>query len=157
MEVVRATPGHREFVRALSVEVFARFGDYGASLSETMALPWVRTLVAEAERKPVGFAMYSLEEIGAGEIDLVAIAVAPAWQSRGIGRRLLAHVERASGRLALEADVSIRLAVAEDNTPARTLFEKAGYVLVAGAEGVYPRGQRSLTLRKRIGRSAFPD
>ena len=101
--------------------------------------------------------MYSLEEIGAGEIDLVAIAVAPAWQSRGIGRRLLAHVERASGRLALEADVSIRLAVAEDNTPARTLFEKAGYVLVAGAEGVYPRGQRSLTLRKRIGRSAFPD
>ena len=152
LKFVSAEPRHREFIRLLSAEVFARFGGYDKSLPTMMGWPWIRTVVAEARSRPVGFVMISLEDAGAGEIDLTAIAVEPAGQSRGVGRALLRHVEQlARSAVAAGRPVSVRLTVAEDNRQARGLFEAAGYRLVRGAEGWYPGGQRSLLLRKNLG------
>jgi len=138
-------------VRQLSAEVFGRFGDYAEMLPRAMGLERISTVVAEVDGRPVGFAMASLEDLPWGEIDLTAIAVAPPWQSRGIGRMLLGWVEQTARQLVPgPRPVSVRLTVAEDNEPARRLFDRSGYGTVPGAEGRYPGGQRSLTLRKQL-------
>ena len=152
LKLVSAEARHREFVRLLSTEVFARFGSYDKTLPPMMEWPWIRTVVAQARGRPVGFAMISLEDAGAGEIDLTAIAVEPAAQSRGVGRFLLRHVEQlARSAVAAGRPASVRLTVAEDNRRARGLFEAVGYRLVRGEEDRYPGGQRSLVLRKNLG------
>ncbi len=151
LKLVSAQPRHREFVRLLSTEAFARFGSYDKTLPTMMEWPWIRTVVAQARGRPVGFAMISLEDAGAGEIDLTAIAVEPAWQSRGVARTLLRHMEQvARSAVAAGRPASVRLTVAEDNPRARGLFEAVGYRLVPGEEDRYSGGQRSLTLRKNL-------
>jgi ribosomal protein S18 acetylase RimI-like enzyme len=158
-ESIRVGPArarHRDFVRLLSAEVFARFGDYATMLPRLMQLPWVRTAVAESGGQPVAFAMYSLEELPHGEVYLTAIAVRPAWQSRGVGRALLAHVEQDARRLVpAGAEAAVCLTVAEDNSRARQVFEAAGFHQIPGGAGTYPAGQRSLALRKMIPRPAL--
>ncbi len=151
LKLVSAQPRHRAFVRLLSAEVFARFGSYDKTLPTMMGWPWIRTVVAQARGRPIGFAMISLEDAGVGEIDLTAIAVEPAWQSRGVGRTLLRHVEQvARSTVAAGRPASVRLTVAEDNRRARGLFEAVGYRLVPGEEDRYSGGQRSLMLRKNL-------
>ncbi len=151
LKLVSAEPRHRAFVRLLSAEVFARFGSYDNTLPTMMGWPWIRTVVAQARGRPIGFAMISLEDAGVGEIDLTAIAVEPAWQSRGVGRTLLRHVEQvARSAVAAGRPASVRLTVAEDNRRARGLFEAVGYRLVPGEEDRYSGGQRSLLLRKNL-------
>ena len=151
VKLVVGTADHREFVRQLSAEVFSRFGNYEAMLPGLLASSMVRTVVAEVDGEAVGFAMYSLEDIDDGEVDLSAIAVRPGWQSRGLGRRLLAYVEAATRSLVRNRSAVVRLTVAEDNRPARKLFEQSGYVPIVEQRGSYPRGQRSIALYKRIG------
>jgi ribosomal protein S18 acetylase RimI-like enzyme len=58
------------------------------------------------------------------EIYVDGIAVAPAWRSRGIGRRLLAEIgviARAQGK------DYVRLDVVDTNPRARALYERVGY------------------------------
>jgi ribosomal protein S18 acetylase RimI-like enzyme len=151
IRIVTALAGHRVFVRRLSVEVFSRFGDYGTILPQMMRLPWMATVIAEIESRPAAFAIYSLEELLRGEIDLAAIAVRPGRESRGIGRALLAHVEGEVSRRAPEGlEAAVTLTVAENNPRARRIFTRAGFRPVPGTGGLYPGGQQSLTLRKVV-------
>jgi ribosomal protein S18 acetylase RimI-like enzyme len=156
VRLVRGTSRHREFIRRLSAEVFSRFGDYEEILPGMLASSQVRTVVAEADGEAVGFAMYSIENVNDGEIDLSAIAVKPGWQSRGLGRRLLACVEAEARSLIRDRSPIVHLTVAEDNRLARKLFERSGYVAIAGERGSYPQGQRSFALYKRIGEPVEP-
>ena len=149
IELVAATPRHAEFVRDLSAVAFGRFGRYDATLPPQLGLPWIRTFVALADGEPVGFAMCSLEA-AAGEVDLIAVAVAEPWQSRGIGRRLLQLAEEEARQLATDGPAVLRLTVAEDNPRARAFFERFGFVAVAGESGRYPLGQLSIEMRKQV-------
>ena len=133
----------REFVRELSRIVFSRFGPYDELLSRWMRQRGVQTVVAEASER-VGFAMHVVH---AAEGELLAIAAAPSWQRRGVGRALLAHVEAS---VAAASGLALRLTVAQDNAPALSLFERAGFVLVPDTGGTYPAGQPSLTMRKLL-------
>jgi ribosomal protein S18 acetylase RimI-like enzyme len=149
LRLVPADHGHRAFVERLSAVVFDRYGDYGTMLPRMMRLPGMHTVVAEADGEPVGFAMMSPVSRAPGELDLAAIAVEPAWQSRGVGRLLLEHSEREALRSApAGVTPAVRLNVAGSNTRARRVFEAAGFREVAGEPGRYPAGQRSLCLRK---------
>ena len=139
-----------DFVRRLSAAVFARFGDYEGVLPALMDDPRMRTVVAWSGSTRVGFAMYLPVDDIPGEIDLVAIAVEPAWQARGVGRALLAFVEDEALTLAPGGASSVRLTVAEDNAVARRLFEGTGYRPIRGERGRYDGGQRSMGLRKRL-------
>lgn len=150
-ELVPGTRAHREFVRVLSAEVFARFGDYDVTLPGLIGLPWIRTVIALVDDKPVGFAMVSLERLGDAEIDLVAIAVTPLLQRRGVGRRLLEHVEERARAAASDRPCRLTLTVAEDNLPARLLFERAGFSIVADEPGRYQGGQSSIRMHKTLG------
>jgi ribosomal protein S18 acetylase RimI-like enzyme len=154
-EELRIRPGRRadrEFVALLSAEVFSRFGDYDRILPEWMDSPAVRTLVAEASGAPAGFVMVGLEESDPGVADLLAIAVAPAWQHRGVGRRLLAAAEELARSSAPDPSRAlVVLTVAVDNARARSLFEAAGYAVLPGESGRYPGGQRALRMRRALG------
>ena len=151
--IAPATARDVAFVRRLSAEVFGRFGRYDSLLPSIMPLPRMRTAIATTGGEPSGFAMYSLEDTANGEVDLVAIAVEPARQSRGVGRALLRFVESEALALSGEGPASVRLTVAEDNDAARALFERSGYLPIPGEHGVYDGGQRSMGLRKRLRRA----
>jgi hypothetical protein len=89
-----AAKGDTETIRALSVEAFSQFGDYGAFLPRYLADPWVRTLVRVEGGVLVGFVMVGLtasrRQGGVLVADILAIAVKGGQQQRGkIGR---AHV-----------------------------------------------------------------
>jgi ribosomal protein S18 acetylase RimI-like enzyme len=109
----------------------------------------VYTLIAETDRQSIGFAMYTFEARAAA--DLLAIAVLPEWQKQGAGKLLLNGVEAAVRDCSGEAgEASVRLSVAQDNIPARRLFEGCGYRYLAEEQGVYPGGQPSIAMRKRL-------
>lgn len=154
VELLEGAREHAVFVRDLSAEAFARFGDYDATLPPLLALPWIRTYVAVSEHLPVGFAICSLENVVIGEVELLAIAVRAEWQSQGVARRLLARVEELARERIESPLAAVRLTVAEDNDRARRVFERFGFTRVAGEPGHYPGGQRSLEMIKRLERSA---
>lgn len=150
IRITEAGPGHRGFIKRLSAEVFARFGDYETLLPGLLGLPWIRTSIAEVAGEAAGFAMISLEDQALGEVDLVAIAVDPRRQSHGVGRRLLGHVEDETRRLVRDRVAVVRLTVALDNPRALDLFLRSGYVVAGDDPGLYPRGQRSQQMRKAL-------
>ena len=149
--LVPAEEKDREFVRRLSAAVFTRFGDYDRTLPLWMGLPEIGTVIARIDDEAVGFTMYGTKTLTPGVLDLLAIAVTPSWQSRGIGRRLLRHCEDvARGRRTPEGFAEMEVTVAEDNEPARRLFESFGYLVDPSGSGSYPAGQPALTLRRRL-------
>ncbi len=97
--------------------------------AEELTRAWARVDVARDGGRVVGFADYWLVT---DEIHLLAIATHPDWRRRGIGRALLDHV-LARGRAG--AFVLVTLEVRASNTPALTMYERAGFVRV----GLRPR------------------
>src|SRR3954453_17866333 len=85
------------FVRSVAVDVFSHFGDYGRILPGWLLHDGVLTHVAEEEHegstRPIGYTMLGFYPIPREEFvaDLLAIAVAPYAQGRGVGRKLLEH------------------------------------------------------------------
>jgi ribosomal-protein-alanine N-acetyltransferase len=76
------------------------------------------------------------------EYEIHTIGVDPAYQGRGIGRRLLDDVlERADGTVFLE--------VRTDNTPAITLYESVGFVNIGLRKRYYrASGADAYTMRR---------
>jgi ribosomal-protein-alanine N-acetyltransferase len=78
---------------------------------------------------------------GVGEMHLLNLTVAPAWQGRGHGRALLdALVACCRAR----RDTALWLEVRESNARARAIYARYGFVEVGSRRGYYPapRGQR---------------
>ena len=82
--------------------------------------------------EPQGFA---LTRLIAGEAELLTLAVDPAAQRQGIGRRLL---HRWMDGLEAQADTAF-LEVAADNTAAIALYTSAGFRQTATRRGYYQR------------------
>ncbi len=154
----------RGFVRDLSRVVFSRFGEYDQMIPEWLDGAGVWGFVAEMAGQPVGFALVGLVKLPTGPapsgsretleprralaLDLMAIAVEPDWQKRGVGRLLLGSVVDEGVRLAgthlsLEA---VSLTVAADNTAARRLFEAHGFAVLPSDGHAYPGGQEALRM-----------
>lgn len=123
------------------------FGSYEHLLPDWMRQPGIRTYVAEVNGRQAGIAMLGFFEDPERGLfaDLLALAVAPAFQTRGLGRTLLRHVisqARQSARQVTE----LRLSVADSNDRARALFESEGFVLRPYELGTYERGQVALRM-----------
>jgi ribosomal protein S18 acetylase RimI-like enzyme len=150
----RVRPGEErdeEAVQRITEQVFTVFGEY-SWLPGYLGHPGVWTYVHETGGRVDGFAMLGIldarEEPGDRIGDLLAIAVCPGRQDRGIGRALLARiVEKARALTDSLGLVELRLTVAEPNDRARHLFETFGFEAVDGDHGRYERGQRALRLR----------
>ena len=83
--------------------------------------------------------------------DLLALAVLPAYQRKGVGTKLLDHVIEVAERVAPASHISqLRLTVAENNTGAQRLYARNGFHIVEGA-ATYDRGQRALRMVRALG------
>lgn len=83
--------------------------------------------------------------------DLLALAVLPNYQRKGIGTKLLDHVIEVAERVAPASHISqLRLTVAENNTGAQRLYARNGFHVVEGA-ATYDRGQRALRMVRPLG------
>lgn len=149
-----ARPSDRRFVRGLAERVFSVYGSYDRYLVEWFGTQGVVTLLAEIDQTPVGLAMLMAYPNPAKRTealaDLLAIAVAPEYQSQGIGTLLLRKsIEEAP---LLDAVIPIReihLSVAETNARGQRLFSRHGF-RYSRDEGLYPAGQRALHMSRPL-------
>jgi len=82
--------------------------------------------------------------------DLLALAVLPAFQRRGLGTKLLTHVIEVAERVAPASRITaLRLTVAETNTAAQRLYARAGFRVINGS-ATYDRGQRALRMARPL-------
>jgi [ribosomal protein S18]-alanine N-acetyltransferase len=100
---------------------------------------------ARAGRSLVGFI---LSRLAAGEVEILSVAVAPAWRGRGLSRPLLdLHLRRLAGLGAR----TVFLEVDEKNAPAGRLYRKAGFYDVGRRQGYYGGGATARVLRRDLG------
>ncbi|HLG16511.1 MAG TPA: GNAT family N-acetyltransferase [Blastocatellia bacterium] len=86
-----------------------------------------RVAVDSATGKQIGVVIASRIAVSSGHLG--QISVMPAYQRRGVGRRLIRSAMTELERLGLEA---VSLAVTDANTPALHLYESCGFVPVHG-------------------------
>lgn len=97
------------------------------------AFALVATVEAGEEPAPCGFAIV---RTAGGESELLAIGVLPTARRCGVGRALLSVMERYILRQGAHA---IFLEVAEDNMPARELYQAQGFQDVGRRQAYYRR------------------
>lgn len=158
----RAEERDHPWIVATGAEAYADLGDYTRILPSWLYHPGVLVWIdQDVQGRDRGFAMLGFyadspstpDASGRDSVviaDLLALAVLPAHQRRGIGSKLLAHVIEVAERIAPASGVSLlRLTVAEDNVGAQRLYARSGFSLVEGS-ATYDRGQRALRMERAI-------
>ncbi len=131
--------------------------------------PWTAEMFAEEVIQPPGSRLYLIAETAGAEgqpvmagyagmmfvpggvqADVLTIAVARGYWSRGIGSALLAALlEAARDRGCAEVFLEVR----EDNPRARGLYERRGFVEIGVRRGYYqPSGVDAIVMRKDLKR-----
>jgi ribosomal protein S18 acetylase RimI-like enzyme len=156
----RAEVQDHPWIVATGAEAYADLGDYTRILPSWLEQPGVLAWIDhDVQGRGRGFAMlgfYTEEgtrERGRQQViaDLLALAVLPLYQRKGIGNKLLAHVIDVAERVAPSSHISqLRLTVAENNVGAQRLYARAGFHVVEGA-ATYDRGQRALRMVRPLG------
>jgi ribosomal protein S18 acetylase RimI-like enzyme len=162
----RATALDLPWLVDLGARAFAQLGDYRDILPAWLAQENVSAWVAEHDGERRGFTVvgFFVGESVAGGVgdsatgavgdavaeniaDLLALAVEPAWQSRGLGRSLVDHtVAMASATARAGRLRELRLCVADDNAVGQRLYRTSGFHHVDGEFGAYPGGQRAVRM-----------
>ena len=127
------------YIAYLSEQVFGIYGSYGPTISQWFASPSCRTLVALAAKDPVGFVMIGPLLSGRESpvtFEVLAIAVDPDYQAKGVGRMLLQAIEETAQEMHGEQLV---LHTASDNHAALRLFEAHGFRLKRSKSRFYPQ------------------
>ncbi|MDO4708424.1 MAG: ribosomal protein S18-alanine N-acetyltransferase [Pseudomonadota bacterium] len=88
--------------------------------------------VLEADRRIIGYAVLSVQ---ADEAHLLNICIDPAWQSRGLGRRLLRDVRQAAQAQGAQR---IFLEVRPSNSHAVQLYQDEGFNEIGRRPRYYP-------------------
>ena len=147
--IVPASPSDVNYIRSLSKKVFNKYGPYDDTLAGWFLSGMAITLLALTEKRAVGFAMLGQlhsDDLHLRIYELLAIAVEPGMQNRGIGSQLLNSIERKAQVLDVEMFI---LHTAADNLPGHGLFRKFGFVSSETKGGFYPAGQDALMMYKR--------
>lgn len=138
---VALAPAFAEIFAELHRRAFAAEGDdaedggatwSAGAFTELLAMPGAQGWIARRDDRPCGFA---LARSGGGECEIITIGVDPDHRHGGIAAQLLACVLEA----ALAAQTPVILEVAEDNTAARALYARAGFVEVGRRRNYYRR------------------
>ena len=109
--------------------------------AEAFDTPWTATAFADLLRQ-AGVALeaeadgFILIRTVADEAEILTLAVRPSARRRGLGGRL---VRAATGRAADCGATRMFLEVAEDNGPARALYESLGFEAAGRRPRYYPR------------------
>jgi ribosomal-protein-alanine N-acetyltransferase len=102
-------------------------------------------LVAHAGERLVGFAL-SAPGVLLGEY-LKILVVEPAYQSQGVGRRLMEELERR----AFQRWPNVYLCVSDFNTGARRFYQRLGYQEVGVLRDLLFPGMGEVLMRKSVG------
>ena len=148
--IVPAGPRDVNYIRTLSKKVFNKYGPYDDTLAGWFLSGMAFTSLALVEKRAVGFAMLGQspsDDLHLRIYELLAIAVEPGMQNRGIGSQLLKSIERKAQDLDIEMMI---LHTAADNLPGHGLFIKFGFVSSETKGGFYPAGQDALMMYKRF-------
>jgi ribosomal protein S18 acetylase RimI-like enzyme len=158
----RAEVTDHPWIIASGAEAYHDLGDYTRILPSWLEQPGVLAWIDhDVQGRGRGFAMlgfYTEDATGMRTAatqhvvaDLLALAVLPSFQRRGIGAKLLLHVIEVAERVAPSSHISqLRLTVAEDNVGAQRLYARTGFRVVDGS-ATYDRGQRALRMARPLG------
>jgi ribosomal protein S18 acetylase RimI-like enzyme len=156
----RAEVQDHPWIVASGAEAYADLGDYTRILPSWLEQPGVLAWIDhDVQGRGRGFAMLGFYTEDAPRADgkqqvvadLLALAVLPLYQRKGIGSKLLAHVIDVAERVAPSSHISqLRLTVAENNVGAQRLYARAGFHIVEGS-ATYDRGQRALRMVRALG------
>ena len=158
----RAEVTDHPWIIATGAEAYHDLGDYTRILPSWLEQPGVLAWIDhDLHGRGRGFAMlgFYMEDgtMSGGSwrpevvADLLALAVLPSQQRRGIGNKLLHHVIEVAERVAPSSQIrALRLTVAETNTGAQRMYARAGFQVVDGS-ATYDRGQRALRMARPLG------
>ena len=154
VQIRYASRQDRDFVEELAGKVFSQYGSYNRYLTDWFDTGEITTLIGEVDDEPVGLLMLvaypNPTKRTEAVADLLAIAVEPRFQSRGLGTILLERAISEARRLPCPVPVRVmHLSVADTNARAQRLFARRGFRLTRG-EGVYPAGQRALHMILKV-------
>ncbi len=161
----RAELADHPWIVATGAEAYADLGDYTRILPSWLEQPGVLAWIDhDIGNRGRGFAMlgFYLEQSeppatipqtmqsSTVVADLLALAVLPSYQRRGIGTKLLHHVIEVAERVAPSSKItSLRLTVSETNTSAQRMYARNGFRVVDGS-ATYDRGQRALRMVRSL-------
>jgi len=132
IEVLQATPAHAEVVALIHASA-ADEPWPTAFVGDFLKKPSVLGLLAVEGGVPVGFV---LVQRAADEAEVLQIATHPKVQRRGIARNLLVTISK---QMSVGGVLALFLDVAEDNAPARALYEGLGFFEVGRRRQYYVR------------------
>ena len=156
----RAELADHPWIIATGAEAYHDLGDYTRILPSWLEQPGVLAWIDhDVQGRGRGFAMlgFYLDDPSASPstpsqvvADLLALAVLPTFQRRGIGTKLLHHVIEVAERVAPSSQITtLRLTVAESNTAAQRLYARHGFRIVDGS-ATYDRGQNALRMARLL-------
>jgi ribosomal protein S18 acetylase RimI-like enzyme len=152
----RAEVADHAWIIATGAEAYRDLGDYTRILPSWLERPGVLAWIDHDLRgrgrafAMLGFYMEAPNPSAEVVADLLALAVLPACQRRGLGKKLLTHVIEVAERVAPSSRITaLRLSVAETNTAAQRLYARAGFRVVDGS-ATYDRGQRALRMARPL-------
>jgi len=142
-----ANPRDLPFIVELSEQVFSAYGPYDEIVARWASFAQIITVVVEEKGQLRGFAMINPMHGAQNEAkgELLAIAVSPEYQRRGIGKRLLGYMENVARNVGMEEMV---IHAAEINKAAHQFFAKNGFIQRGSIDSYYPRGQKVLEMSK---------
>ncbi len=153
----RASQGDRLWIQQVAAEVYGELGDYGQIIPSWIDHPGVLAYVEEDEaaQELRGFLLLgfyeTLEPLNGFVADVLAIAVAPSFQRRGLGRKLLSHAISLAEMANRRSRVGeIRLTVADSNRAGRHLYTSSGFRVLDEQHGHYDGGQRAIRMGRRL-------
>ena len=138
------------FLYALSKRVFRQYGSYEENITQWYQSENTYTLVATFGKCPAGFAMLGpiRHERHAAEVsELLAIAVEPGKQHKGIGSLLMTEMLKKAKAWQIEI---MMLHTYVQNEAAKKLFEKCGFTPVEIKKNFYPQGQNAMVMIKTL-------
>jgi ribosomal protein S18 acetylase RimI-like enzyme len=150
------TPADDEAIVALARPSFGRYSQApGQSVAAMMRARTAETLVAEAGRRLLGFAIVTFEALPQAfgpwvrpvVASLDAIAVNEKQQGAGVGSALLAEVERLARA---RGAVTLTLRTAVSNARAQALFRRAGFQATVQIQAFYRNGLSAFAMSKAL-------
>ena len=147
-----AKPSDKAFVAGLSGKVFSAYGPYRTTISQWFESSVTVTLISTVEGRPAGFVMIGAlpaDEEGHTCTEILAIAVTPELQRRGIGRELLQFAQKEAEGL---GEQRLFLHTARENLAAQKLFLRNGFKPVQSKARFYPSGQDALMMVNDLGK-----
>jgi len=138
------------YIIQLSKRLFHNYGPYDRMVAEWLESGAATVIIAQINRQTAGFAMLGYPTSRFDYFyspELLALAVTPEKQRRGIGKSLLKEIEKkavetGTNRIFLHTEVK--------NFRARRLYSKNGYIPWEIKREFYPSGQDAVVMSKEI-------